>query len=509
MSGITLNSATGKWTLAATILASAMVFIDGTALNVILPSLQKGLNASGLDLFWVLNSYLLMLASLIIVGGSLGDKRGRVLVFKIGIALFSFASLLCGFSATIEQLILFRGLQGIGGALMIPGSLAILSATFQKKEKGLAIGTWSAVTTIVTISGPVLGGALADAGLWRFIFFINIPLGLIAILIAHFKVPESKESNPTHTLDLWGAFLLILSLASLTFGFLKAPEVGFKSPIVWINLLLGVVSLLVFLWVENRAKSPMVPLKVFRNRCFSGVNLLTFFLYAALGAMMLFLSLNLIQIQQYTQLQAGLTFLPFTLMMAIFARNVGKWADQYGVRLFLILGPFITGLGFLALTFIGQTQGASDYWYTYFPCILLFSFGMALTVVPLTTTVMSAVSDDFAGIASGINNSISRIAGTMINAVLGATAIWFFLHHLNGDLIHFAFSDVETQAILQEAINLGEAKAPQIIEGHQTQQINQLYKEAFIYTYKSVGYICASLAILASIVAYLTIPNKP
>lgn len=336
----------------STILPTSMAFIDGTALNVILPSLQTDLGANGSDLFWVLNSYLLMLAAVIIVGGSLGDKLGRVKVFKVGIVIFTIGSALCGLSPDITYLVVFRTIQGLGGALMIPGSLAIISAVFSKEEKGKAIGTWSAATTIVTICGPVLGGALADIGLWRFIFFINIPLGLISLIILQFKVPESYEPGAS-TIDWWGAAVLVSGLALLTFGFLEMPELGYMHWIVVTSLLLGFTLLITFLIIENKITQPMVPLGLFKNKTFSGVNLLSFFLYAGLGAIMLFLSLNLIQIQGYSQLQAGLTFMPFSLTMVLLARKMGAMSDKLGVRRFLIAGPAITGIGMLWLSQIG------------------------------------------------------------------------------------------------------------------------------------------------------------
>ena len=290
-----LNSSTGKWTLFATIVASAMAFIDSTALNVILPSLQEGLQATGTDLFWMLNSYLLMLSSLIIIGGSLGDQLGRVKVFKWGISIFIIGSILCGMAPNMILLILFRGIQGVGGAFMIPGSLAIISAIFNPEEKGKAIGTWSAVTTVVTICGPILGGSLADLGLWRLIFYINVPLGLISLVVLHLKVPESRDLEASQ-IDWLGGILMILGLGVLTFGLLEIPELGIRDPVVIISCLLGVVLLVVFILVELKHPAPMFPLSLFNNSTFLGTNLLTFFLYAGLGGMMLFLSLNIIEL---------------------------------------------------------------------------------------------------------------------------------------------------------------------------------------------------------------------
>ena len=269
MEAIKLGSAKGKWIMASAILASAMAFIDSTALNVVLPSLQKDLNATGTDLFWLLNSYLLMLAALILPGGSLGDKLGRKKIFMIGIAVFMLASAACGFAPSVYYIIIFRTLQGIGGALMIPGSLSIINSTFGKNERGKAIGTWSAITTMVTVGGPILGGALADAGLWRVIFFINVPIGISSLIILWRKVPESSDETSGHSLDYAGSFAVVAGLALLTYGFLKIPQTGFDNWQVYVSLAAGFVSLIIFIIIEKRSKDPMMPLELFRNKTFS------------------------------------------------------------------------------------------------------------------------------------------------------------------------------------------------------------------------------------------------
>lgn len=499
-----LKCPTGRWTMLATILASSMAFIDGTALNVILPSLQRDLGADGPDLFWVLNSYLLMLAALIIVGGSLGDKLGRVKVFKFGIFVFTIGSVLCGFSPTIEFLIIFRTIQGIGGALMIPGSLAIISAVFSKEEKGKAIGTWSAVTTIVTICGPVLGGALADIGLWRFIFYINVPLGIVSILALQFKVPESREPGAS-TIDWWGATVLVASLALLTFGFLEMPELGYTHPIVLGSLIVGSILLIVFVIIERKVEEPMVPLNLFNSSTFSGVNLLSFFLYAGLGAIMLFLSLNIIQIQGYSQFQAGLTFLPFSLVMILLARKMGVLSDKYGTRRFLIIGPTITGIGMLWLSMIGITDGPSDYWTTYLPGFLVFAVGMAITVVPLTTAVMNCVDQSKSGIASGINNSVTRISGTFINAILGAVAIFMFTDFVVAEIEMVDTTMAVREEIIIQASNLGEAQASETYEPTLQEEVNNIYRRGFIATYRWVGLLSAGLAFLSAAIAFVMV----
>lgn len=499
-----LDCSTGRWTMTSTILASSMAFIDGTALNVILPSLQKDLQANATDLFWVLNSYLLMLASLIILGGSLGDKKGRVKIFKIGIAIFTLGSILCGFSPTVQALVIFRAVQGIGGALMIPGSLAIISSVFSKEEKGKAIGTWSAATTIVTISGPVLGGALADAGLWRGIFFINVPLGIFSLFVLHFKVPESKQPG-SGKVDWIGALLMVVGLAAMTFGFLEMPELGFNHIFVYVSLFLGTILLVVFIIVESRIKEPMIPLVLFKNKTFSGVNLLSFFLYAALGGIILFLSLNIIQIQGYSQLQAGLTFLPFSLMMVIMGRRMGRLTDKYGARRFLIAGPAITSMGMLWLSLIGMTNGPSDYWVSYFPAFLVFAFGMSITVVPLTTAVMSCVDESQSGIASGINNSVTRISGTFINAVFGALAIYLFTDFVIIEIGALSIDEEQKELIINEANKLGESKAALSFASTLQDQVNAIYRQSFINTYHYLGYVCAGMAFISAVIAYFTV----
>ncbi len=426
MATTSLNTAQGKWIMASTILASAMAFIDGTALNVALPSLQKSLNASGTDLFWILNAYLLMLASLIILGGSLGDKLGRKKIFITGIIIFICGSVACGFSPDVNFLIAFRSLQGLGGALMIPGSLSIISSSFSAKERGKAIGTWSAVTTMVTVGGPILGGAFADAGLWRYIFFINVPVGIISVLILLFKVNESRDEETGHALDFPGALTSLIGLALLTFGFLRIPDVGFKNPQAYLSLIGGLITLVIFIFIEQHSKHPMMPLKLFKNKTFSGANLLSFFLYAGLTAGILFLSLDLVQAQGYSQFEAGFTLLPFTILMISIARFAGSLADKHGPRWLLIIGPAIAGVGLLLLSFVKQTNGPSAYFTSFFPGIITFGLGMSFTVAPLTTAVMGALPDHYSGTASGINNATTRIAGVFANAILGTLAILFF-----------------------------------------------------------------------------------
>jgi EmrB/QacA subfamily drug resistance transporter len=507
MATVSLNSSEGRWIMAGAVLASAMAFIDSTALNVVLPSLQESLNASGAALFWILNAYLLMLAALILIGGSLGDKIGRKKVLMLGILIFIAGSAACGIASGVDSLIFFRILQGVGGALMIPGSLSIISSTIREEERGKAIGTWSAFTTVVTIGGPILGGALGDAGLWRYIFFINVPIGLVALFILNRWVKESTEQKSS-SLDVSGSVTIALSLASLTFGFLRIPAVGLLHWQVYLSLASGIVLMFLFIRIESRTKSPMMPLRLFTNRTFSGANLLTFFLYAGLGAGMLFMSLNLVQIQGYSQLQSGLTILPFTLLMISVARYAGTLADKYGARWFLIAGPTMAAAGLLILSFVKQTAGPSDYWTSFFPGVIVFGLGMSFTVAPLTTAVMGAVEDEFSGTASGVNNAITRIASVFANAIFGALAVLLFSGALNNQLDHLSIDPKSKQEISAEAANLGNAKIPQHLSAASKIAIKKAYHQSFIHAYAMIMRICAALGFTGALMAFIFIKNK-
>lgn len=494
----------GRWVLLSTILASSMAFIDASALNVALPALQNALGANGTQLLWIVNAYLLMLAALILVGGSLGDKLGRKKVFMIGICLFMLASLACGSALNTEFLIAARILQGIGGAMMIPGSLAIITAYFDSQQRGTAIGTWSAVTTMMTVAGPVLGGLLADAGFWRGVFLINLPLGSTALLILYLKVPESRNEEAAVNIDYLGAVLVTLGLAGLTYGFISLNDLGWSDPRIYGTLSGGVLSLVAYAVVEARSPHPMMPLHLFKSPTFSGTNLLTLFLYGALNVGTFFLCLNLVQAQGYRQSIAGLADMPFALLLSGLSPLTGKLADRYGPRLLLIIGPVLVGLGFLLMAFVGLTHGASDYWTTFFPGILVFGLGMAITVAPLTTAVMSSVETQYAGTASGINNAVARTAGVLTIAIVGSVALSTFAGAVQEHTAGLHLSNTIRLLLQCQAKQLGQTS---LLAGV-APEVQTAVKLAFVDTFQLVMIICTGLAWLSAVMAALLVKNS-
>ena len=437
-----------------------MVFIDSTALNVVLPALQLDLHASGTDLLWISNAYTLLLAAGILVGGSLGDHYGRKRVYMGGIALFAAASLAAGLAPNPGFLIAARVVQGVGGALMVPGSLALLTASFEPRRRGGAIGLWSSFASLTTIAGPVLGGFLAGSGLWRGVFFLNLPLALASLVTLYLAVPESRDETLTGRLDYAGAALATLGLAGLTFGLTEAPNSGWSSPLILVAVIGGAAALTAFVVVERRTTEPMVPFQLFGSRTFTGTNLMTLFLYGALYLYLFFFPLNLIQAQGYTEGQAGLTVLPFAILITMLSRVAGSAVDRYGPRRLLTVGPILVGLGFAALGWPGLTRGPADYWVTYFPALLVMGTGMGLTVAPLTTAVMGSVSSSRAGIASAINNAVSRTAGVLALATVGALALVLFGGALQTHSAPLDLTAANRAALQAEAAKLGGAQVP-------------------------------------------------
>src|SRR5215217_9009470 len=482
----------GRWILAATILASSMAFIDGTVVNVALPFLQTDLNATAIGIQWVIEAYALFLSALLLVGGSLGDRYGRRKIFNIGVVIFAIASALCGMAGNIEQLIVARAVQGIGGALLVPGSLALISSSFGPNERGKAIGTWSGFSAITTAIGPVLGGWLVEHWSWRAAFFLNLPLALAVLLISVWKVPESREKKHHGRLDWTGAALATISLGGIIYGLIESPRLGFSNPIVLLALVGGLVSLALFVFNEARTKNPMVPLWLFRNRDFAGANLLTLFLYAALSGTMFFFTLNLIQIQGCSATAAGASLLPFVVIMFSLSRWSGGLIDRFGGRLPLTIGPIIVAVGFVLFTVPSVNP---NYWTSFFPAVLVLGLGMAISVAPLTTTVMSAVGEEQAGTASGINNAVSRTAGLLAIAVFGVMMLYGFSQTLASRIGEIPMDEQLKHSIYEQRVKLAALDVPPGTDSATLEKIKVAIAESFVSGFRMIMFASAALAV--------------
>jgi len=495
----------GGWVLVAAILGSSMAFIDGTVVNVALSSIQHALNATVADVQWVVESYALFLAALILLGGTAGDFYGRRLVFTSGVFIFAAASAWCGFAPDIRHLIAARALQGIGGALLVPGSLSIISATFPTAERGKAIGTWSGFTGITAAIGPVLGGWLVQHLSWRWVFFINLPIAAAVIAISFLFVPESRDEDGKHRLDVLGATLITLGLGFLVFGMIEAPTHGWTNPETWGTVLAGVIAISAFLFRESRTPSPLLPLGLFKSRNFSGANLLTLLLYAALGAVLFFLPYDLIQVQGYSPTQAGAANLPLILILFFLSRWAGGLVAHYGAKLPLVIGPIIAAAGFLLFARPGI---GGSYWTTYLPAMIVLGLGMSGVVAPLTTTVMNSVSEHQAGVASGVNNSVSRIASLLSIAVLGIVAFQVFDVRLESKLNASSLAPELKQSVMDQRSRLTQIEAPNGLNQNQRGALKQAINESFLAGFRWVMIVSAGLALLSAVSAWVMIEGK-
>lgn len=498
------EASTGRWVLATTILGSSIAFIDGTVVNVALPALQQSLGASVTEVQWVVEAYALFLAALILVGGSAGDRFGKNRMFVFGMIVFTAASAWCGWARTPGELIAARALQGIGGAFLVPGSLSLISANFPVESRGRAIGTWSAFTAITMAVGPLVGGWFIENLSWRWIFFINIPLGLAVAAMALTKVPESSNAN-AGPLDKWGALLGTLALGGIVVALIEQANLGWTHPLVLLSLMLGIICCVAFVIVEQRLEHPMLPPSLFRSSNFVGANVLTLFLYGALGGALFFLPLNMIQIQGMSATQAGAALLPFMVTMFLLSRWAGGLIDTHGARLPLLIGPAITAAGFLLLLRPGIN---ASYWSDFFPGIMVMAIGMATSVAPLTTVVMTAVSDNQAGVASGVNNAVSRAAGLIALAVFGALVYGIFYSEIASVVDASGLTSEQANRVLAETINLGSMVVPSDVPKEARDSLEAAVKTSFVTAFRWAMGLAAGLTLLSTLGAAIWINTK-
>lgn len=490
------------WVLAATILGSSMAFIDGSVVNIALPAIQKDFAASLASMQWIINAYALFLATLILVGGAAGDRFGRRRIFILGIAIFTAASVWCGVAPDALQLIAARAAQGVGGALLVPSSLAIISASFSAHERGKAIGTWAGFSALTAALGPVLGGWLVEAFSWRTIFFINVPLALATMAIALRYVPESRAAEEGASLDWCGALLAMLALGALTYGLVASSQSGWRSPVVLGSLAASAPLFIAFVWNEARCRSPMMPLGLFRSRTFSGVNVMTLLLYFALGGSFFFLPFNLIQVQGYSATQAGAALLPFTIIMGGLSRWAGGLLSRYGQKRPLVVGPTIAAAGFALFAWPGA---GGSYWTTFFPAIVVLALGMTISVAPLTTAVINAVDDRYAGTASGVNNAVARTANLLAVALLGAIAVTVFATALDRRVSTLEISPAAAHAVRQHSDQLAAMPMPENVSPSERRALAEATDEAFVVSFRAVMLIAAALTLAGALCAGLMI----
>ncbi|TDD27076.1 DHA2 family efflux MFS transporter permease subunit [Kribbella turkmenica] len=412
---IVFGTSRARWVLAATALGSGMAFLDGTVVNVALPAMGEELDADVAGLQWIVNGYMLPLSALILLSGSLGDRLGRRRVYVAGVVWFAVASVICTVAPTLEVMIAGRVLQGVGGALLTPGSLAILQTSFAPSDRGKAVGAWSGLTSVAAAVGPFVGGGLVDSGSWRLIFLLNIPIALMTVLVTVRHVPETRDETAAGKLDITGAVVATLGLAGLTFGLISAGDRGWGDTLVLVSLMVGAVALAVFVEVERRSSHPMLPPGIFANIRFTGANLVTVVVYGGLGTATFLLVVYLQTVLGYSAVSAGAALLPMTALMLALSGYAGGLADRIGARIPMTVGPLLMAAGFLLML---RIEAGAGYVSAVLPAVAVLGLGLVATVAPLTATVLSSVEDHHAGIASGVNNAVARSAQLMAVAAI-------------------------------------------------------------------------------------------
>ena len=442
---------------------------------------------------WVVEAYALALASLLLVGGSIGDRYGRRKIYICGILLFAISSMACGLAKNPDWLIVARTIQGVGAALLVPGGLALITANFPESERGRAIGTWSGFSAVTTAIGPVAGGWLIEHYSWRWVFFLNLPLAVIVVVLCAF-VPEVRDEDAKGRLDWAGAACTTIGLAGLTYALIEWPSTHRHVALTLIAVG-GLIALAALSFIEQRAESPMIPFGLFGSRNFTGANLLTFLVYAPLGALLFFFPQDLSQIQHYSATKAGAAFSPFVMIMLVLSRWAGRLVERYGARLPLTIGPLIATVGYAAFALAPQD---GHYWRSFFPAVLVTSLGMTITVAPLTTTVMNAVPESHAGVASGINNAVSRLASLVAVAAFGALLVMIFTQRLDHRLAQLSLSSGEAAQVHASRLQLAAIKTA-------NPEAARAIAESFVTAYRMVLWIAACSVFAGTIAGWVLI----
>ncbi|MGH7203179.1 MAG: MFS transporter [Candidatus Levyibacteriota bacterium] len=504
MKQLAFNSWEGKLILTATIIASGMAFLDGTVVNIAVPVIQKDLQTTIAGIQWIINSYALLMAAFILISGSLGDRFGRKRIFSYGIGIFVLCSLLCSLARDINQLILFRSLQGLGAAMMIPGSLSIINTTFEEKVRGKVIGLWSGFAGGIASLGPFLGGWLVQTFGWQSIFYLNIPLGLIALFITLRYIPESKNDD-VKSLDIGGTFLLFLGLLGISYALIEAPVLGFTNSLVVGAFFLSILALVSFIFQEKKAKEPLVPFRIFNSPLVIGANLVTLSLYFALTSIIFFFILNLQQLQHYSPLIAGLGMLPSILIITFLSGYGGSLSDKIGPRIPMILGPLLVSFGMASLLFAGVK---ANYFISFLPGLVLSGLGMSLVIAPLTKSAL-AVDSRYSGAASGVNNATSRIAALLAIALLGAIMAFTFSSQLTKLVSTSHLSSTQQHSIIQQKDKIGAVQIPNTFLPQEKQIAQHAVENAFLFAFRVVIGISAALAFLSAVLSFFFIKPKP
>ncbi len=503
MKEYTTKDLAGKLILFATILASGMAFLDSTVVNIAVPSIQSSFHTSIAGIQWVVNGYALMLSALILISGALGDKYGRRKIFIFGIGLFIASSFLCSISHSIVQLALFRALQGVGGALMVPGSLSIINSSFDSSVRGKAIGLWSGYSGGLIALGPFLGGWLVQTFGWPSIFYINIPFGLLALFLTIKYVPESK-SREIRKIDFVGAILIFLSLLGIIYGLITGPDKGWGNDFSGASLIGGIVLFILFIVSQIKIKHSLIPLEIFKSMLVTGSNLVTLFLYFALNAVFFFFVLNLQQVQHYPPLLAGIALLPTILLITFLSGPAGGLADKIGPRLPMIIGPLIVSVGMALLVIPGTNV---NYFLYYMPGLILIGLGMAIVIAPLTKSALS-VHENFSGAASGVNNAVARIAGLLAVALLGAIALMLFETQLQMQITRSSLNASQQSQIITQQSKFGGIEVPKTFNSEVRHTAQNAIENSFIYGFRWAMGINALLAFISAAIAFFTIRNQ-